>query len=197
MPASKPVQCRVVAALSAVALCAVAAGPADKNTTEYIVPAVKARFRVPKAWVKKDVTGQHADALYVFDPAPKTKPSTVMKQQLVEVYLNTATDAQKTLEAAVADFKAAQLKRKPTLKFIKDAATTFAGRKVWQLHWNERLELKTLDGKKAGFADLDRYSYLWLEHDALCQIGLHADTQLMPTLIQKAEPVAKSIVWDD
>ena len=181
----------------AIALAALAAGPVDKNTTEFAVAAVKARFRVPTAWVKKDVKGEHADVLYVFDPAPKKKVAAVTFQQLVEVYLNTPTADQQTLADAVADFKAAQLKRKPTLKFIKDAAAKFAGRDVWLLHWNERIELKTLDGKPAGFADKDRMSYLWLEHDTLCQIGLHADGRFMPSLVQKAEPVAKSIVWGE
>ena len=178
------------------ALATLAAGPADSATTEYSVDAVKAHFRVPKAWVKKDVKGKDADALCVFDPAPKKKAASVTFQQLVEVYLNKPTENQQTLADAVADFKTAQLKRTPALKFSKDAAAKYAGRDVWLLHWTERIELKTLDGKPAGFADTDRVSYLWLEHDTLCQIGLHADTRFMPSLVQKGEPVAKSIVWD-
>ena len=187
----------------AVVLAAAAAGPiktADK--VEIAAPPVHARFTVPAIWQRRDVTGLPADLAFLFDPAPPSKTKRPTMQQFVEVRFAPAADDE-TTPAVVADHdRATLLKSNPALKFTKDGAATFAGRPVWTLQWTDRVPLYGPPGKDGkpqvmGHLDVDRVNYVWPDHGATVHIGMHADTRFMPSLVRKAEPVAKSIVWDD
>ncbi|HEX8325071.1 MAG TPA: hypothetical protein VF595_14295 [Tepidisphaeraceae bacterium] len=171
----------------------------DPNTTEYVAAPVKARFRVPKLWQRREVPNASPDAVFFFDPAPKKKPGQVTFQQYVSVYLSPAKPTQKTLEDVVGDTRAALQKMTPGVKFTRDRALTYAGRPAWTFHWTAKTKVTsaTPDGRTTNsYLDTDRVETVWLERDTVCQVGLIADVRFMPSLMEKAEPVAKSVTWD-
>ena len=185
-------------------LGALAAGPATKpsDTVEIAAPPVHATFRVPRLWTRRDVAGLPADRAFLFDPAPPSKTRRPTMQQFVEVMFAVAA-ADETTPAVVGDHARARLlEHSPGVKFTKDAATTFAGHPAWTLQWTETVPLLGPAGKdgkpqKMGSLDVDRVDFEWPDHGAVVHVGLHADTRFMPSLIQKATPVAKSVAWAD
>ena len=187
-----------------IALLTLAAAPAtqpvDKNTTVCDAPDVKGHFRVPKTWQSKEIPGTKPGVLFVFDPAPKKKPSSATFLQQVQISLEKSTAGQDGLDGVVAHLREVIVKQTPGTKFTKDAALTYVGQPAWTLQWTRKTKVAyaTTDGKTgASYIDTDCVTMVWLQHGAVCQVTLQADTRFMPTLMQKGEAVAKTITFDD
>ena len=174
--------------------------PIDRNTTEYTAAPVHAHFRVPKTWQRRQITGGSPDAIFVFDPAPSKTPKGITFIQIVEVYLSKPGDHQQTLEVIVNDTRKALSHEAPNIKFTKDQAITYVGQKAWTFQWTERTKITVTQqggAPSADYVDIDRVETVWLQNDTICQIGLHADTRFIPSLMTKVEPVARSLTWDE
>ena len=181
-----------------------AAGPADKpvdrNSTEYTSPGVNARFRTPKTWARTATQGGDGNSIFVFDIAPKKKASSPIFQQFVIVTLVPAKGEQATLDGAERATRADIEKMYPGVKFTKDARITYAGRPAHTFHWTFQRKLTYANpegGTSVSKVDTDRVQTVFVDHSTVCTFGMVADARFMPSLIPKAEPVAKSLMWDE
>ena len=206
--ALKPIRSSAVA-LSALLASAVLAAPPttrpvppkppDRDTTECVAGPVSARFRVPKTWQHKEIAGGLPGKMFLFDPAPASKkPSAFL--QWIEVYLDHPRESQKTQEDVVNDLRQALIKKAPGLKFSQDASLKFAGRTAWALQWTEQTKatITPVAGgpTKETTMESERAEIVFLDHATLCEFGLFADPGFMPSLIRKADSVAKTLAWD-
>jgi len=195
---------RTIAVLS---LLCLAAGPAtqpkktppkpDPNSTEFVLPTLHCRFRVPKTWERKELNAHEPEGLFVFDPAPASKkPKRFL--QMIQIDIDRPKVSQKTLADIVNDLRTA-LQAKGPIKFTKDSAIKFAGHDAWTLQWVEQTPATIIiNGKQSqSTMETERSTIAWLDNGMLCNFSMYADPGFLPSLTQKAEGVAKTIQWEE